>query len=232
MKLILNGGGDGKAAESARQLLNSVINHSRKILYIPLAWPDPTYRGCLEFMTDELSDVEKAGIEMIRSTEELMSRDFSEYAALYIGGGNTYKLLHDLNASGASENIRRFIERDGVVFGGSAGAIIFGKSLDACAPDDENIYGELSPGGFDVLDGISLFCHYGSHTEQENKQREVFLKELSLREKIIALPEEDTIFINGDKTEIIGTRPYFIFDKGTRQGYQPGEYVFTQRTDS
>ena len=51
MKLILNGGGDGKAAESARQLLNSVIDHSRKILYIPLAWPDPTYRGCLEFMT-------------------------------------------------------------------------------------------------------------------------------------------------------------------------------------
>ena len=67
MKLILNGGGDGKAAESARQLLNSVIDHSRKILYIPLAWPDPTYRGCLEFMTGELSDVDKAGIDMVRS---------------------------------------------------------------------------------------------------------------------------------------------------------------------
>ena len=37
MKLILNGGGDGKAVESARQLLNCVIDHRKKILYIPLA---------------------------------------------------------------------------------------------------------------------------------------------------------------------------------------------------
>ena len=49
MKLILNGGGDGKAAVSARQLLNRVIDHHKKILYIPFAWPDPTYQGCLEF---------------------------------------------------------------------------------------------------------------------------------------------------------------------------------------
>lgn len=38
MKLILNGGGDGKQVENARQLLNSIIDHSKKILYIPLAW--------------------------------------------------------------------------------------------------------------------------------------------------------------------------------------------------
>ena len=37
MKLILNGGGDGKAAVSARQLLNRVIDHHKKILYIPFA---------------------------------------------------------------------------------------------------------------------------------------------------------------------------------------------------
>lgn len=35
MKLILNGGGDGKQVENARQLLNSIIDHSKKILY---AW--------------------------------------------------------------------------------------------------------------------------------------------------------------------------------------------------
>ena len=61
MKLILNGGGDGKQVENARQLLNSIIDHSKKILYIPLAWPDNTFSGCFEFMTNELADVECCG---------------------------------------------------------------------------------------------------------------------------------------------------------------------------
>ena len=35
MKLILNGGGDGKQVDNARRLLNSLIDHSKKVLYIP-----------------------------------------------------------------------------------------------------------------------------------------------------------------------------------------------------
>ena len=93
MKLILNGGGTGKAVASARRLLNDSIDHHRQVLYIPFAWPDPGYRGCLEFMTGELADVDKAGIDMVKTPGELMRRDFTEYACLYIGGGNTYKLL-------------------------------------------------------------------------------------------------------------------------------------------
>ncbi len=136
MKLVLNGGGVGKAVESARKLLNGIIDHNKKILYVPFAWPDPTFSGCLKFMTDELSDIDKAGIEMVKTPEELMGKDFCEYACLYIGGGNTYKLLDCLKKSGAFEKIRRYLlEDDGIVYGGSAGAIIFGKDLEENAWD-------------------------------------------------------------------------------------------------
>ena len=57
MYLILNGGGEGKQVKSARERLNNVIDHNKKILYVPLAWDDKTFNGCLEFMTDELKDV-------------------------------------------------------------------------------------------------------------------------------------------------------------------------------
>ncbi|MBR4781039.1 MAG: hypothetical protein IK014_06765 [Lachnospiraceae bacterium] len=70
MRLILNGGGVGEQVESARKLLNDLIDHTKKILYIPFAWPDPTFNGCLEFMTGELSDVDKAGIDMVKTPEE------------------------------------------------------------------------------------------------------------------------------------------------------------------
>ena len=77
MKLILNGGGEGTQATNARRILNSVIDHSKKILYIPLAWADSTFSGCLEFMTNELRDVNAAGIEMINTGEELLNKNLS-----------------------------------------------------------------------------------------------------------------------------------------------------------
>ena len=216
MKLILNGGGDGKAVESARQLLNRVIDHRKKILYIPLAWPDPTYRGCLEFMTGELADVEKAGIEMIRSTEELMSRNFPDYAALYISGGNTYKLLRDLKESGAFGKIRKYLtEEDGIVYGGSAGAIIFGKDLDSCNTDDENEVGLADHTGFNMIGGYSLLCHYTSRNRERTELSRKYLLELSKTKPVYAIPEEDTIYVEDGRMEFIGDRPYYEFTGGT-----------------
>ena len=216
MKLILNGGGDGKAVESARQLLNRVIDHRKKILYIPLAWPDPTCRGCLEFMTGELADVEKAGIEMIRSTEELMSRNFPDYAALYIGGGNTYKLLRDLKESGAFGKIRKYLtEEDGIVYGGSAGAIIFGKDLDSCNTDDENEVGLIDHTGFNMIGGYSLLCHYTSRNRERTELSRKYLLELSKTKPVYAIPEEDTIYVEDGKMEFIGNRSYYEFTGGT-----------------
>ena len=216
MKLILNGGGDGKAAVSARQLLNRVIDHQKKILYIPFAWPDPTYQGCLEFMIGELEDVEKAGIEMVRAAGELMSPELTDYACLYIGGGNTYKLLNDLKASGAFEKIRKYLtEEDGIVYGGSAGAIIFGKDLDSCNTDDDNEVGLRDHAGFDMLGGYSLLCHYTNRNRERTELSRRYLLELSKIKPVYAIPEEDTICVNDGGVAFIGERPYYEFVHGT-----------------
>ena len=224
MKLILNGGGDGKAAASARQLLNRVIDHHRKILYIPLAWPDPTYRGCLEFMTGELADVEKAGIEMVRTAGELEDRELTDYACLYIGGGNTYKLLSGLKAGGAFRKIRKYLtEEDGIVYGGSAGAIIFGKDLDSCNTDDENEVGLADHTGFNMLGGYSLLCHYTNRDRERTELSRRYLLELSKTKPVYAIPEEDTIYVDNGRMEFIGDRPYYEFTGGTVTEREPGK---------
>ena len=38
--------------------------------------------------------------------------------------------------------------------------------------------------------------------------------ELSLRRKAVALPEEVTLFVNDDRIEVIGDRPYYLFEDG------------------
>ena len=216
MKLILNGGGDGKQVESARKLLNSLIDHNKKILYVPLAWPDPTFGGCLEFMSNELSDVVCFGIEMVISGDEIVNKNLDDYACIYIGGGNTYKLLSILKESGAFDKIRDYlINNDGIIYGGSAGAIIFGKDLDSCKTDDTNEVGLTDNTGFDMMNGYSLLCHYTNRDEEKTEWSKKYLLELSKSKPIYAIPEEDTIYVNDGVIEVIGNRPYYEFIDGT-----------------
>lgn len=106
------------------------------------------------------------------------------------------KLLYELKICGAFEKIKAYIDNDGIVFGGSAGAIIFGESLESCILDDTNEVGLKDITGFNVLNGISLLCHYTNRTEEKDSESKQYLIELSKQMKVIALPEEDTLFIN------------------------------------
>ena len=68
--------------------------------------------------------------------------------------------------------IKEYLNSGGVVFGGSAGAIIFGKDLEACRLDDINEVNLNETNGFDILNGISLLCHYTNRTaEIDEKSR-------------------------------------------------------------
>ena len=223
MKLILNGGGDGNSVTSARRKLNELIDHTKKCLYVPLAWPDKSFSGCLEFMTNELKDVDIPGIDMIKSAQELYNKNFNDYSFIYIGGGNTFSLLKELKDSGSFEKIKEYLKNDGIVYGGSAGAIIFGKDLDSCITDDENEVRLTDIAGFDMLNGYSLLCHFTNRDETRTKKSKEYLLELSKQKPIYAIPEEDTIYVDETGIEFIGTRPYYIFEHGNIQQVNLGE---------
>lgn len=217
MRLFLSGGGAGKQNELALQRLNEIIEHDKKVLYIPLAMKPEKYDKCYEWIKGELSNVEISGIDMIRTIEELSEKDFNNYSFIFIGGGNTFKLLKLLKESNNFNRIRQYIENDGIIFGGSAGAIIFGKDIKSCEYMDENAVNLEDTKGFNILNNLSIAAHYTSWSEEDTKlATESLLKET---DTIIALPEEDTIYINGNDTEVIGTKPFYIFDNGNVKKY-------------
>ena len=218
MKLLLCGGGCGEQTIEANKKFNEIIDHTKPLLYVPLAMDENKhpYDGCLEWITGELSSVNIPKIEMVRSFEELASKNFNDYCAIFIGGGNTYKLLKGLKDSGTFNKIREYINNDGIVYGGSAGAIIFGYDINSCLAMDENNVNLEDTRGFNVLSCKSIFAHYTNEkTSELHDKYKQYLSNYSLsNEQIIALPEEDTIFINGDFIEIIGNRPYYEFIDG------------------
>ena len=218
MRLFLCGGGSGEQTSEAIQRLNEIINNNKPILYVPLAMDEVKhpYEDCFEWIKDELKSVSVPYIEMVRTFQELESKNYYEYSALFIGGGNTFKLLKGLKETRCFEKIKEYIDNDGIVFGGSAGAIIFGEDINTCRFADKNEVGLLDTKGFNVLNGISLLCHYTNQNAERTKINTDYLTGLSKDRKIIALPEEDTMFINGKSIEIIGTRPYYEFENGIR----------------
>ena len=231
MQLILCGGGSGEQNTLANQKLNEIIDHTKPILYVPLAMNenDYPYDGCYEWIQSELSNVDIPSIEMVRSFGELASKNLQSYSAIFIGGGNTYKLLLGLKQSGAFNNIKNYINNNGIVIGGSAGAVIFGYDIDIISSMDSNDVNLTDTKGFNSLSGISIFPHYtnkkAKFTDEENAARLSKFTDsiINFSQKIgevIAIPEEDAIYVNGNSIEVIGTRPYYTFKNGKVEQFE------------
>lgn len=228
MKLFLNGGGCGKQTILTYKEINKIIDHSKPILYVPLAMDetDHPYDSCYEWIKEEISSIDVPNIEMVRTFEEFANKDFNKYSLIYIGGGNTYKLLNGIKTTDTYDKLKEYIKNDGMVYGSSAGAVIFGKDINIIEVMDNNDVGIKDTSGFDYLNGISLFVHYtnkrSKYTEEENKNLTIkytdFIVNYTIKnEKVIAFPEEDTIFFDGNNIRVIGELAYYTFENGKQE---------------
>lgn len=230
MQLILCGGGSGEQNYYANKKLNEIIDHSKPLLYIPLAMDENehSYDSCYEWINEELAQVQLSRIDMVRSFEELAQKDYDNYCALFIGGGNTYKLLKGIKDGGAFEKIKEFINNGGIVIGGSAGAVIFGYDIDIISTMDSNDVALIDTKGLNVMNGVSIFPHYTNKksklSEEENFARlnnfTNAIKSFSMiNGDVIAIPEEDAIYINDSNIEVLGNRTFYYFKNGNQQEY-------------
>ncbi len=231
MRLLLNGGGSTEQLIPTMIKLNEIIDHDKPILYVPLAMDEVEhpYDSCYEWFSQQIINVSVPGLDMARSFEDLTSKNLNEYSAVFIGGGNTYKLLKGLKETGAFDKIQEYIQNNGIVVGCSAGAVVFGKDIDIISSMDSNDVKLTNTKGFNVLSGISIFPHYinlkSKLTVEENQAIiEKYTKtiiDFSLKNgDVYAIPEEDTIYIDGTNVKIIGTRNYFYFKDGVKQEFE------------
>ena len=230
MRLFLNGGGCGKQTVLTFKEINKIIDHNKPVLYIPLAMDESehSYDSCYEWIQDEISVIDIPSIEMVRSFEELEEKNFDKYSLIFIGGGNTYKLLNGIKSTKTYNKLKEYIANDGIVYGSSAGTVIFGKDISIIEVMDKNEIGIKDTSGFNLLNDLYVFVHYTNYrsklSEEENKQLTEkytkFIEEYAKNnKKVIAIPEEDSIFFDGKDIKIIGELPYYIFENGKREKY-------------
>jgi len=141
--------------------------------------------------------------------------NLKNFDAIYIGGGNTWSLMQELMDSDFSQELISYIKNGGVVYGGSAGAIVLGKHIDT--HDDENKINLKDTSGFNLLSDYSVACHYTN--EQGNRFRDWAISHNS---PIVCLPEEAGLMFGNDSVLCVGTKPCVIYlTDGVKKEIQP-----------
>ena len=209
--LYLAGGGDATQSKEIDADFAKCID-GKKLMYIPVALHRDAlgFEACYDWITALFQNFEYAidipEIHMYLDPKAIAGR-MCEYDALYIGGGNTFKLLDFLYKNNLFEKIKAFYESGKPVYGGSAGAIIFGKDIRTV--EEENDANYTYTAGFNFLRGRSCICHYKPVLDANVMD---FVHRFG--QEVIAIPEDAGIKMeNGEITKIFG-QPYMFHQHG------------------
>ena len=158
--LILSGGGDPDQVRPIDEFFAAQIDKTKKVLYIPVAMEREVfiYEQCLDWFTSTYAIF---GIQNTEMLTDLQNAEIpTDTAAVFIGGGNTYKLLKELRNSKFDQQLISYLNNGGIVYGGSAGAMIFGKTIETEIHTGSKNYGLTDLAALNLLNGHDLWCHY------------------------------------------------------------------------
>ncbi len=172
MRLLLGGGGNIEDEVDIHKLLIRLIPDNKKLLYIPIAMPQENHtpNNCFKWINTSYNKLGFNRIEMWTNLKNKKYKDLDQFGGIFIGGGNTYKLLYELKETGFIKLLKKFIESDRPYYGGSAGAIIIGKdittsTLGGCDDVNKTRLNDLS--GLNLLKDYHINCHYEQKYENE-----------------------------------------------------------------
>jgi dipeptidase E len=134
-----------------------------------------------------------------------------------MGGGETGKLLHDITSADFGTYLRQAAKQNIPIYGGSAGAIILGKSIKTTTKVGEKK--DQPTEGLSMLHGYSVICHHnsGNYADAIQLAREI-------NQPLIVLTEQSGALLHGSVISSIGAKPVVLVAKdGETIEMKPGE---------
>lgn len=198
--IFLAGGGGAEDSQILDRKFIELIGKSARILYIPQANQSQLnqhYVASLDWLQTTLQAAKNLFQIDLWSGQKT---DLTPYQAIYIGGGNTYYLRYLLSQSGLDQAIVDYYRKGGVIYGGSAGAIILGKSL-------KTVISEATPNtptihqGLNLIQNHSIVCHFNKLSSTDKTHLAQLTDAIG---SIIGLSEDTGIIFHNNNFEIIG----------------------------
>ena len=214
-RIFLDGGGDGeRSAVVYREFLKGV----ERVAYVPLAWASGNYGECFSWVVDALGMHKKVEIEMFT---DLRGVELEGFDGVFIGGGNTFKLLKAIKESRFDKKLIEFYEKDGSIIGGSAGALIFGCDIGTATLGDykdKNKVKLRDLNGLNFVEGCDIQAHFVKEVVEECREH---VKKTGRR--IIGIPEGSALLISGEVYKVVGESAVILIDEVGSKSFNVGE---------
>ena len=206
---------DGRYLAHALEAIERIADGRRRALFVPFAgttidWDDytSTVRAALAPLGLAIDGAHRAADPgaAIRSAELLL-----------VGGGNTFRLLHEVRRRGWLDPIRGAVRAGRPYVGWSAGSVLACPTIRTT--NDMPI---VDPGGLDALGLVrfQLNCHYTDamppgHQGETRRQRIAELLALTPGETVVGLPEGDWLAVHDGAVSLHGPSGGWLFRAGT-----------------
>ena len=200
--------GNSGYLETAQPLIKDFLgNSSLNIAFIPFASVDGDYELYADKVKQALPEYNIVTVTHQNTIHAITNAD-----AVMVGGGNTFKLLHDLYSTGALQLIQQKVNSGTPYIGWSAGSNITGATI--CTTNDMPI---INPGSFTALEffPFQINPHYynvtiaGFNGETRDQRLEEFLL-LNPHKNIVALPEGTALLLSNGILQLKGNTDGFL----------------------
>ncbi|MEM2661609.1 MAG: Type 1 glutamine amidotransferase-like domain-containing protein [Nitrososphaeria archaeon] len=214
-RIFLGGGGSASDSIYLDKKFVSELDLDKPLIYIPIAMVSKPYKECYIWFQSVFSSLGIKKIEMLTNLRSVDEEKLNNSAGIYIGGGDTVKLLREVYKSGFDRYLINYINKDKPVYGGSAGAIILGLDV-RTAPEAQNL-SENEAKGLNAIFGYSVYAHY--------TPSKVNLMKISKKCgcPIIGIPERSGAYIKDDILEVVGFEPLYLAREDGLVSLNPGQ---------
>lgn len=203
--------GEGGYLQSAVEPIHQFLGDAPlRIAFIPFASVNNDYEEYANKVREPLKELPYT----IQTVQEPGAKATIEQAeVIMVGGGNTFKLLHDIYALQLSGLIQEKVNSGTPYIGWSAGANIAGASI--CTSNDMPI---INPGSFEALGFLpfQINPHYynlvvpGFNGETRDQRLAEFLV-LNPGKTVVALPEGTALQKENDRLGLTGMNNAYLF---------------------
>lgn len=166
----------------------------KKLLIIPCASANEEKTGA-QAIEDALSfgfKREHVFLFSVRSFQ-ILGRIYTEpYDYIYVTGGNTFKLFHDLKECKYDKILRKNIIEGTTYIGSSAGAYLISKDISHIQKYDENEYAIDDFSGLGVLDA-RLICHF-----DKDRYYDYYKLRMSTSDVLFTIDDDSVLVVDKD----------------------------------
>jgi dipeptidase E len=203
--LIMAGGGTPRQSEAVDAAFRQLVRGPR-LLYVPFARDDEPEIRVKELQASFAPETDR--IEVWDDPHRL-PRPLPAYDAVYIDGGNTFDLMAAVRSADLGPVMADYLAAGGLIYGMSAGAILFGASITPAAFFDPNDAGLTDFSGLGQLGGASIWPHYLPGYDGE-------LRALAAREghDVIGVAEEAAVHVLDGQFTALGPGAVLRFRPG------------------